>query len=372
MKKDNLIFIHRLIKAFSDSIIIVFIPLYILKQTNDINLAMLYLITYSLFVIFLMFILKKFIQKYGVIAIMLHFIPIIIGEAILSFVPISIISIICVSFFLALNQALYSIPLNLIFTFGDKNKNVGKFQIATNIGKLIFTLISGIILSSEIKNSFLILSITSAIFYIFCVFPLFFAYKELKDKYNCVKNNSKNFTNKINPWFTIFHISFGLFQPIMDNIVPLFLYINNLSFQAVTYMIVLVEFLKIVINYISQWLVIHKLEKLCVTIGFLVFMVSLVGMVTIKNSIILYILCCTCSISFPLTFVPMFKIYCNYLCENNMEFHGITVRDFDIFSLRGALYGVSFLPIGIVSCFVVGFFAVPVMFISELKILSKK
>ena len=116
MKKDNLIFIHRLIKAFADSIIIVFIPLYILKQTNDINLAMLYLITYSLFVIFLMFILKKFIQKYGVIAIMLHFIPIIIGEAILSFVPISIISIICVSFFLALNQALYSIPLNLIFT----------------------------------------------------------------------------------------------------------------------------------------------------------------------------------------------------------------------------------------------------------------
>ena len=66
MKKDNLIFIHRLIKAFADSIIIVFIPLYILKQTNDINLAMLYLITYSLFVIFLMFILKKFIQKYGV------------------------------------------------------------------------------------------------------------------------------------------------------------------------------------------------------------------------------------------------------------------------------------------------------------------
>ena len=55
-----------------------------------------------------------------------------------------------------------------------------------------------------------------------------------------------------------------------------------------------------------------------------------------------------------------------------MEFHGITVRDFDIFSLRGALYGVSFLPIGIVSCFVVGFLAVPLMFISELKILSKK
>ena len=59
MGKDNLIFIHKLIKAIADAIIIVFIPLYILKSTDDIRLAMLYLISFSLFVILFMFILKK-------------------------------------------------------------------------------------------------------------------------------------------------------------------------------------------------------------------------------------------------------------------------------------------------------------------------
>ena len=59
MKKDNLIFIHKLLKAIADSIIKLFLPLYILKQTNDINLAMLYLIIYSSCVMLTMFILKK-------------------------------------------------------------------------------------------------------------------------------------------------------------------------------------------------------------------------------------------------------------------------------------------------------------------------
>ena len=237
MGKDNLIFIHKLIKAIADAIIIVFIPLYILKSTDDIRLAMLYLICFSLFVILFMFILKKIIQKYGVICIMLHFIPIIITEGLLSFLPINIGNIIICAALMGLSQALYSIPLNLIFTFGDKKTNVGKFMIATNIGKLIFTLISGLILSN-IENSFLILSIISSVFYIICMFPIIFAYKELKDKYNNIDIKQEKL--KINKWFVIFHITFGLFQPIMDNVVPLFLYLNNLSFQAVTIFIVLI------------------------------------------------------------------------------------------------------------------------------------
>lgn len=72
MKKDNLIFIHKLLKAIADSIIKLFLPLYILKQTNDINLAMLYLIIYSSCVMLTMFILKTIIQKFGVFAIMVH------------------------------------------------------------------------------------------------------------------------------------------------------------------------------------------------------------------------------------------------------------------------------------------------------------
>ena len=154
MKKDNLIFIHKLLKAIADSIIKLFLPLYILKQTNDINLAMLYLIIYSSCVMLTMFILKTIIQKFGVFAIMVHFIPIIVTMGLFSFLQIDITLVIIAAILMSFSQTLYSIPLNLIFTFGDKKTNVGKFQIASNIGKLTFTLISGYLLSSTIRNSF--------------------------------------------------------------------------------------------------------------------------------------------------------------------------------------------------------------------------
>lgn len=187
MKKDNLIFIHKLLKAIADSIIKLFLPLYILKQTNDINLAMLYLIIYSSCVMLTMFILKTIIQKFGVFAIMVHFIPIIVTMGLFSFLQIDITLVIIAAILMSFSQTLYSIPLNLIFTFGNKKTNIGKFQIASNIGKLTFTLISGYLLSSTIRNSFLILSIVSSIFYIGGTIPLFFSIKDLQSNYEIFK-----------------------------------------------------------------------------------------------------------------------------------------------------------------------------------------
>lgn len=371
MKNDNQIFIHRLLKAIADSIIMIFIPLYILKETNDINLSLLYLIVYSLFVIFFIYILKNFIEKFGILAIMLHFIPIIITEGILSFCSINIYIIILSALFMGIAQALYSVPLNLVFTFNDKKTNVGKFQIATNIGKLFFILLSGYILSSEIKSSFLILSISSSIFYILSSIPLIFSYKELINNYNNVKNiNPTNKKIKIEPMFILLHISFGLFQPIMDNLVPLFLYINNLSFQAVTIMIALIELIKIFINYISQFLVSRKKSLLCVILGSIIFFVSVLGMIFVRNNIALYILSTLSSISFPLTFVPMFRLYCSYLRKTQNIFSGITRRDIEIFSFRPSLYSLGFIGFGLYPSLILGIVIVPVMLYSEIKLLK--
>lgn len=371
MKNDNLIFIHRLLKAIADSIIMIFIPLYILKETNDISLSLFYLIIYSFFVMLLIFILKKFIEKYGILSIMLHFIPIVITEGILSFFSINITTIILSSFFMGLAQALYSVPINLVFTFNDKKTNVGKFQIATNIGKLFFILLSGYILSSEITSSFLILSISSSIIYILSSIPLIFSYKNLINNYNKIKSqNNINKKIKLNPYFIIFHISFGLFQPVMDNLVPLFLYINNLSFQAVTIMIALIELIKIFINYISQFLVTKKKSLLCVILGSIVFFISVLGMIFIKNNIILYILSTLSSISFPLTFVPMFRLYCNYLKETDNIFNGITRRDIEIFSFRPTLYALGYIGFSLYPSLILGLISVPVMLYSEIKLLK--
>ncbi len=368
MKKGNQIFIHKLLKSIADSIIIVFIPLYILKVTNDFRLSMAYLIIFSLFVLFFMFILKKIIQKYGVLAMIIHFIPIIITEYVLSFATINIGVIILSAGLMGLSQALYSIPLNLVFTFGDKKNNVGLFMIATNIGKIVFTLVSGFLLSSEIKNSFLILSIASSIFYVVSIFPILFAYKELKDNYDNTKSNNSEHV-KLNPWFIVFHIAFGLFQPIMDNIVPLYLYINDLSFQSVTIFIVLVEFLKVLANMISQIAVRHNKSIYLICISFVLFFFSIIAIIFVKNNIALYILSTTASVSFPFTFVPMFGLYCNYLRKNNNVIQGITRRDFDIFSLRAPLYALGYIGFGLLPCLILGVVIVPIMLLSEIKLI---
>ncbi len=371
MKSDNQIFIHRLLKAIADSIIMIFIPLYILKDTNNINLSLFYLIAYSLFVIFFIFILKRFIQKFGVLAIMLHFIPIIITEGILSFFPINITTIILSSLFMGLAQALYSVPLNLVFAFNDKKTNVGKFQIATNIGKLFFILLSGYILSSSSSSSFLILSIFSSIIYILSSLPLLFSYKSLINNYNNVSILSPNVSKiKIDPLYILFHISFGLFQVVMDNLVPLFLYINNLSFQTVTILIALIELIKIFVNYLSQLLVSRKKALLCVILGSIIFFISVIGMIFIKNNIALYILSTISSISFPLTFVPMFRLYCNYLRKKEIIFNGITRRDIEIFSFRPSLYALGYIGFGLYPCLILGIIVLPIMLYSEIKLLK--
>ena len=367
MDKGNLIFLHKLFKAIADAIIIVFIPLYILKETNDFRLSIAYLIFFSLFVIFFMFILKKIIQKYGVICIMLHFIPIVATEAILSFININIYSILASAMLMGLSQALYSISINIIFAFSDKKNNVGKFMIATNIGKLLFILASGLILSN-IENSFMFLSIASTIFYIISIFPIIFAYKELKENYDKIDKTKPNI--KLNKWFVLFHITFGLFQPIMDNIVPLYLYMNDLSFQAVTIFIVIIELLKIIINYISQILVGKKKSIICVIISFILFMASIIVIIFVKNNLVLYIFSTICALSFPLTFVPMFGLYCNYLKENNNIFNGMTERDFEIFSFRAPMYALSYIGFMLYPILIFGIIVVPIMFISEIKLLK--
>ena len=368
MGKDNLIFIHKLLKAIADAIIIVFIPLYILKTTNDIKLSMAYLIMFSLFVVMFMLIFKKLIQKYGVICIMIHFIPIVACEGILAFLPINIVTVIACAGLMGFAQALYSVPLNLIFTFGDKKTNVGKFMIATNIGKLVFTLASGLVLS-YIDNSFYVLCAISSSIYVICSIPLIFAYKELKSRYNSIDTEGEN--AKIDKWFIIFHITFGLFQPIMDNVVPLFLYINNLSFEAVALLIVLIEFGKIIVNYISQLLVKHNKAIICVIISFILFISSLIVIIFVKNSVVLYVFSTLCALSFPLTFVPMFGLYCKYVKENNNVFTGMTERDFEIFSFRTPMYALSYLGYGLYPCLIVGVVMVPIMFLSEIKLLKK-
>lgn len=367
---NNNVFIHKLIKAIADSLIKIFIPLYILKKTNNINMAMIYLILFSSFVMIFMTILKKLIQRYSLASIIIHFIPTIAAMYLLSLSTINIYLIIFASILMALSQTLYSVPINILFTFSDAKANVCKFEIPTNIGKLIFTLCSGLMLANNKINSFLILSSIATTLYICSVIPLIISYNEIKFHYL----NKEEITNKvkINKWFILFHISFGLFQPVMDNIIPLYLYMNDLSFQSVTIIIVLIELIKIFTNYFANILIKHNKELLSTIIGSIMFFSSAILMLIFKNKILLYVTSTISSICFPLVFVVMFKKYCLNLSKNKNVFYGLTKRDLDIFSFRPLLYSLSLIGFGLYPTIIMGICCIPLMITSEIKILNNK
>lgn len=371
ISKDNLIFLHKFLKAIADSIIKIFIPLYILKETGNLTFALTYLIAFNFFTIIFMLILKKVIQKYGIITIILHFLPIIIAEALLSLLNINIWLVLGAAVLMALSQTLYSIPLNLIFNFGDEKTNIAKFQVSSNIGTLIFTLISGFVISSAIKNSFLIMSVCSCIFYIVSVIPIGYSYRELKEKYELFKSKQTiKISSPTDKKFRIFHICFGLFQTTLDNLIPIFLYVNNLSFEAVTTLIALVELLKIGVNYFAKYLVKIEKQNVSCAISCIIFIVSLICIIFIKNSIALYVLSCVCSVTFPLTFVPMFKAFCIHLRNTENYFDGMTLRDVDIFLGRPIYYSLGLIGLGLIPCIALGFVATIIMLKTEVDINS--
>ncbi|MBO5884777.1 MAG: MFS transporter [Clostridia bacterium] len=334
--KTNLIYIHKIIKAVADSIIKVFIPLIILKASGNINYVMIYLCSYYFLCALLNIALKKFLQKYGVIAIILHSIPLIIMQILLNS---NITWWICIilAILSSFAQVLYSVPINILFALTDKNINVAKFEISTNIGKIIFILLSGYILGSSIQNSLLIMTIFSAVLYIVSAMPLLFGYNVLKNGYTKISQNSQPIKSK-NKLFNLYHILFGLFQTVIDVVLPLYLFINNLSFQSVTLVMVLIEVCKIAANIFARYLLKKGYAAVSIFLSLFIMVTSCVLMIFIKNAIILYICSCCLGVSFPLLFVPLFGIFIKKIIKDQNQFNGMTYRDAYIFSLRPAIY----------------------------------
>lgn len=362
--KNTLLLIHKFLKAIADSIIKVFIPLLIIETTGELSLSILYLAFYSLFVLVMNFALKKLLQKHTVLCVVLHFIPTIIAQCLLSFLPLTLYNIVLVAFLMAVSQVLYSVPINLVFALLDKDTNVAKFQVGTNFAKLFFIFISGLLLKDG--NNLVLLFILSSIFYIACALPILFAYKSLKQNHiNIEKGEVKK---EIKKEFRLFHIGFGSFQATMDNCLPLYLYINSLSFSSVTIVMALVELMRILSNFLAKWLVKKKKQRLSCILSCSLFLLSLVTVMFVKIPVVLYICSCLCSICFPLTFVPMFKKYCIYLNENNNTLDGMVVRDCEIFSFRPALYLISLLDTSMYFSFGAGLVSMVVMFCQQLKL----
>lgn len=363
MDNTNRIFFHKVFKAIADSIIKIFIPLYILKTTNNISLSIIYISIYSLFVYLLQIILKRFYQKHNILCIILHCIPIIATQTILSFCQITIVTCIICALLMSISQVLYSVPINTIFALNDKKTNVSKFEISTNTGKIIFTIISGILLA-KLPNSFVFLSIIATIIYIVSIIPI-----AKFNLHNCAPIPKTPTEYSCDYSFRLYHISFSLFQTTIDTLIPLYLYINNLSFEAITMVIALVELFKILANIIAKKLISKRLLKTSCIISFVIFISSLIALIIFKNATILYIFSSIIAISFPLSFVPLFYIFCKQAKNKSDTISDMALRDIDIFAPRSLYYATFFIG-GFITPIILGFASSITMLVCQIKTIN--
>lgn len=321
--KTNLIFCHKLIKAFADSMIKVFVPLIILKSSGSLKLAILYSF------------------------------PIIILQFLLT-LEINIWLCLVIAMLAAFGQVLYSVPLNILFAFSDRKVNVAKFQIATNVGKLIFIVIGGLVIGSNIKNSILLLSIFGTILYLASIVPIVFGYKMLKVAYNHIAEHPPHYDKKSYCFFNVYHILFSIFQSVIDVIVPLYLFTKNITFESIAIAMALIELCKIGANMLAKFLVLKNKAIVSVFISVFLFVSSAIIILFANNEVLLYISSCLIGVSFPFLFVPTFSSFVKKLKNDNNRFDGMSNRDIYICLGKEIIYLPYFLFLSLVSQFIIG------------------
>lgn len=348
--KTNLIFLHKIIKSIADSMVKVFVPLLILKQTQNMLMVMFYFCLFFPFCGIFNLLLKKFLQRYAVTAIILHIIPLVTLQF-LFVTEINYFVCVVIALCMSLAQILYSVPINILFSVTDKSTPVAKFQICSCIGKIIFIIISGYIIGSEIVNSLLFISIAGTVLYICSIIPLFYGYKLLKESYQSSVCEKQQIDKKNYKLFNLYHFFFGITQSIIECVIPLFLYINKLDFQKVAIVIALIEVSRIVANIIANKLASKKLAYISTVISALVLIVCCDLFLFVRDPMVLFICSCLVGISFPLMFIPMYSIYIKKLFNDKNLFNGLSTRDFYVFAYREVLY----IPYFIVPSFIVQF-----------------
>ena len=367
-KKTNLIFCHKLIKAFADSMVKAFVPLIILKESGSLKMAMFYCSMMYLLCFVLNVVLKKFLQKYGIVAMILHAFPIIIMQFLLT-MKITWVLCLIIAVFAAFGQVLYSVPLNILFAFSDRKVNVAKFQIATNVGKLVFIVASGLVIGSNLKNSILILAVAGTVLYLLSNVPVVYGYKFLKSAYGHIAEHPPHLDKKTYRFFNVYHTAFSVFQAVIDVIVPLYLFTENLTFEYVAIIMALIEVCKIGANLFAKFLVKHEKQLLCMLFSLTLMVTGVILMIFIKNSVALYVFSCVIGVSFPLLFVPMFSSFCKKLKNDNNRFDGMSYRDIYIMFGKQFIYAPFFVFPSLIFQFVIGIGAATVVGVSCSKIL---
>ena len=342
MKNSSYLFLHRIFKGIADSTIKIFIPLLIYNATNNLVLSFVYcFVDYALTGI-LFLCLRKFVQKFSILSIILHIFPIIIAEFVL-LANLNLWLIFVLAILDALSSTLYYSALNLIFGYLDSNANTAKFEAGQYVGLIIFSILSAYVLG-ELQNSIVFVVIVSVVLYIVSIIPLCFKYKQLKqDMSNLPKTNFKVLF-KDNLKFSIIHFFNGALTVIAETVLPLYLYIKGIAFSSIGLLVALQYLVNILGGFLSRYLSNKNLAKWINVISVCLYLSSLIVIMLVDQMYVAYIFVLIYSVSHQMMFVTMFNKFTIDQMKKNYFHDSIFYRDLYIDSGR-ALMSVAYLII---------------------------
>ena len=287
MKNSTYILIHKILKGIADSCIKIFIPLLILRDSGSLNLTFLYLIiAYGLTAI-LFFALKKFIQKFKLLSIIFHIIPIITANLLLV-LPLNIWVIIILAVLNAVSTTLYYGATNLMFIYLDKNPNTAKFESGLIVGKIIFTLFSAYLLGTLVESQIFVI-IFSLVMYVASVIPILVGYKSINANMGQSPKLSFKEVVKDNTLFLFLHFLIGFTSLLVDCFMPIYLYQNGISFTLVGVLLALQNLVSLLGIYFAQFMINKKQNLLLIIINLVLCLFGLTTILLSKEPIVLYI-----------------------------------------------------------------------------------
>ena len=322
---SNNIFLHRILKGIGDSILKVFIPLLIYKQTNNLMLCFMWAALNQAFAGVFYILLKNFIKKYPIIAVILHILPLLLGQFFI-IGELTIIKIIILACLDGLSNILYFGGLNLVFGFMEKSPNAAKYESGEKIGKIICSLISVFILGN-LKDSLLFVVIFATVLYIISILPLILKYKELQISidFETKVGFKQAFSNS--KWFYFYEISVNIVHSFMSTILPLFLYVKGLSFTLAGTVIGLQEALRIAGNYLGLLFIKIKKQLILIFACCSVILISICLAFLIPNKYLIYALTLLVGFAYQGQFVIMFSFFIKHEKEKHQFQDSIFYRD---------------------------------------------
>ena len=307
-KNSNYIFVHRVFKGIADAILRVFVPILIYQQTNNLMLSFLWAVLDQIFAGIAFVVLKKFIKKYPIISIILHVFPMVLGQFLL-IGDFSLAKIIIFAFLDGFATCLYYGAINLIFGYMQESPSTAKFEIGYKVGKVIFCILSAFVLGT-VQNSLIFIIIVSSVLYICCAIPLIVRYKQYhinidqtKNKFTTAFSNSK--------WFYFYELSINAVLSFISIVLPLYLYASGLTFSVTGILMALSDLLGILASLTAILFSNKKLHKLFLIICSLLMTATILGILFIKQNVVIYVLTLLLSFAYQGQFVIMFGFLVN-------------------------------------------------------------